>query len=155
MRDDKPKPKFEYDGALRSKGYDKPPSNEGITIIRTGQLDAKKKVWCPECKHSMRLVAELECYICNYDHCGNIIQIKLGGTPLHEEQVLHTANDPYAEMAKPIFTHLNPVYPEEYEDFGTQIYETAEEAMAERRIKRDGKKAQSQQPTKRQVTGRR
>lgn len=135
------KPKYAYDGLLRAKGYDKD-QYEGISIIKTHD-EHDKKVWCPDCKHTMRLVEELDCYICNNMKCGTILQIGLGDTPLHEEQVLHVSNDPYApDTDKPTFVHINPEYPEEYEDFGKQVFKTAEEAMQEgRRFKRGGQKA--------------
>lgn len=76
-------------------------------------------------------------------HCGVILQIGLGDTPLRDEQVLHVSNDPYgSDIDKPAFIHINPAYPEEYEDFGKQIYKTAEEAMQEgKHFKRGTQKA--------------
>lgn len=136
-------PHYQYDNLLRAKGLDKDPT-EGITIISTKDSH-DEKVYCPDCKHTMRWLEGIDCWVCNNMRCGAILHEAYGDIPLQDEQVLHTSNDPYSPDDKPAFISINPIYPEEYEDFSQQIFTTAEEAMSEgeTRTKRGTRKQSS------------
>lgn len=137
---DRDQPTYQYDNILRANKLDKDPT-EGITIIHTSD-EHKEKTYCPDCKHTMRWLEEIGCWVCNNMRCGVILHEAYGDMPLQGEQVLHTSNDPYTGDDKPAFVTLSPAYPEEYEDFVKETFTTAEEAMAEgqTRTKRGTKK---------------